>query len=331
MVGSFGRSHAPFLSVLATLGVTLGGLLVGYEPIGGDPDGMYRPIKTELARALQRGGFPFWSDRIGLGIPLVAESHAAAFYPLNWLLYGALSTSLAYRLAMWLHFAATGLTTYLYARTLGLEKWGGALAALAFALCGFQSSHAVHEPLYHAVPFLPLALTLAERHLIDGRLAWLAALSLGLGAAITLGHFQIQAWTGGLVVLTALWRVFGGETSWRRAVGLTVAVICAGAVSAPQLILTAELVRFVGFSRPIQELFLGSFPPAHWAQIVLPSLFLSFHGGPTSSYWASQSTSGREACLYVGTVTLVFAGVGLFAAKTDRWSSGAGSACSACV
>ncbi len=211
MVGSFGCNHTPFLAVLGTLGLALGGLLVGYEPIGGDPDGMYRPIKTELARPLQRGEFPFWSDRIGVGIPLVAESHAAAFYPPNWLLYGALSTPAAYRLAMWLHFAATGLTTYLYARTLGLEEWGGALAALAFAICGFQSSHAVHEPLYHAVPFLPLALTLAERYLVNGRLAWLAAVSLGLGAAITLGHFQIQAWTGGLVVLTAACRASSGE------------------------------------------------------------------------------------------------------------------------
>ncbi len=226
MVATLGRSHAPFLAVLGVLGLTLGGLLVGYEPVGDDPDGMYRPIKSELARALRTGGLPFWSDRIGVGMPLVAESHAAAFYPLNWLLYGVLSTPVAYRLAMWLHFAATGLATYLYARTLGLEKWGGALAALAFTICGFQSSHAVHEPLYHAVPYLPLALMLAERYLVNGRPAWLAALSLGLGAAFTLGHFQIQAWTGGLVVLTGVWRVLGRETSWRRAVGLAAAVVC---------------------------------------------------------------------------------------------------------
>lgn len=93
------------------LGLTLGGLLIGYEPVGGDPDGMYRPIKSELARALRTGRLPLWSDHIGVGITLVAESHAAAFYPLNRLLYGALSSPAAYRLAMWLHFAAAGLAT----------------------------------------------------------------------------------------------------------------------------------------------------------------------------------------------------------------------------
>ena len=56
----------------------MGGLLVGYEPVGGDPDRMYRPIKAELASSLRQGALPFWSDKLGLGVPLVAESHAAA-------------------------------------------------------------------------------------------------------------------------------------------------------------------------------------------------------------------------------------------------------------
>ena len=39
-----------------------------------------------------------------------------------------------------------------------------------------------------------------------GRPAWLALLPVALGLQWTLGHFQIQTWTGGLVVLTGLWR-----------------------------------------------------------------------------------------------------------------------------
>ena len=39
-------------------------------------------IKTELARALRQGRLLFWSNDLGLGVPLVAESHVAAWTPL---------------------------------------------------------------------------------------------------------------------------------------------------------------------------------------------------------------------------------------------------------
>src|SRR5271156_5982345 len=81
------RRHAPLVLAVALVGTVLGGLLVGYEPVGGDPDRLYRPLKSELARALKEGRVPYWSSRFGLGLPLVAESHVAAFYPPNLVLY----------------------------------------------------------------------------------------------------------------------------------------------------------------------------------------------------------------------------------------------------
>ena len=115
------------------VGIVLGGLLVGYEPVGGDPDRLYRPLKSELARSLAAGELPFWSDRFGLGVPLVAESHVAAFYPPNLLLYRVFDVSTAYRLSMWLHYVALVATTYGYARCLKLSPWGSALAGVAFS------------------------------------------------------------------------------------------------------------------------------------------------------------------------------------------------------
>src|SRR5437016_3123003 len=46
------RREGPLILALVLVGAILGGLLVGYEPVGGDPDRMYRPLKSELARAL---------------------------------------------------------------------------------------------------------------------------------------------------------------------------------------------------------------------------------------------------------------------------------------
>ena len=90
-------------------------VLIGFAPLGGDPELMYQPIKSELGRALAAGRLPFWSDRFGLGVPLIAESHAAAFYPPNWALYRLLEVGTAYRLTLWLHYAAIAAATFAYA------------------------------------------------------------------------------------------------------------------------------------------------------------------------------------------------------------------------
>jgi hypothetical protein len=300
---------------LVAVALTMSGLLVGYQPVSGDPDCLYRPIKAELASALISGTLPFWSDHFGLGVPLVAESHAAAFYPLNWISYRVLSVSSAYRLGMWLHYLALVVAMYGYARVLRLGPWGSGLAAVALSLCGFQMSHSCHEPFYHLLPYLPISLLLAERFLAEGQLVLLALLALALGAQFTLGHFQIQAWTAGLVILTGLWRSAFDKKSWLRAGGLMIAVGWAFAVASVQLLLTRDLIRASNFDRSIEFLTLFSFPPSHFAQAALPGLFSAFDNGTKSHYWATQRTSADEACLYIGTIPLILACCGLLARR----------------
>ena len=59
---------------------------------GGAGTRAYRPA------ACRSGAIAF-----GLGVPLAAESHVAAFYPPNWLFYRLWDVATAYRLTMWLH------------------------------------------------------------------------------------------------------------------------------------------------------------------------------------------------------------------------------------
>ena len=313
------RRHAPLLLALALVGSVLGGLLVGYEPVGGDPDRLYRPLKSELARALRAGRLPFWSSRFGLGIPLIAESHVAAFYPPNLLLYGVLDVSTAYRLSMWLHYVALVATTYLYARCLGLSGWGSALAGVSFALCGFQTIHSSHEPFYSVMPYLPLALALTERYMTGGRMIWLALLSVCLAFQWTLGHFQIQMWTGGLVILTALWRAGFDSRRWGRALGVIAAAGWGAAVAAVQLGLSWQFANTVRqTNRSPAELIYYSFPPAHWFELVLPRLIRELRLGPEDPYWFGQQTWGYEAALYVGTIPLIFACIAALGRPASR-------------
>jgi hypothetical protein len=153
---------------------------------------------------------------------------------------------------------------------------------------------------------------LAEWYLRSGR--WLAVVLLALawGAQLTLGHFQIQWWTAALVVLVGLWRAALEGRSWLRVLAVLIALGWGAAMASVQLLASWELARFVGFThRSFAELVFYGFPAAHWPELALPTLFRGATGGPEAGYWYSQGTTGYEACLYVGTVPLMLAFLGL--------------------
>ena len=291
-------------AAVGLVGIVLSPVLVGFGPFAGDPELMYQPIKAELAHALTDGQLPFWSDRFGLGVPLIAESHVAAFYPLNWLFYRVWNVSTAYRLTLFLHVLALSTSTYFYAHALGISRPGSALSAISFSLCGFQAVHAVHEPFYHLMPYLPLCLLLADRYATTGKWFWLAGLALAWGVQITLGHFQIQMWTGGLAFLAGSWRVLTADGRWAkkltRILGLGLGLAWGSAIAWVQLRLTWELTGVSGFVRPPQ--FLANFllPPAHWAQFALPEVFLGRPSGLGEAYWNLHGTTAGEAAPMLG-------------------------------
>src|SRR5216117_308365 len=106
-----------------------------------------------------------------------------------------------------------------------------------------------------------------------GRLVWLALLPVTLGLQWTLGHFQIQTWTGGLVIFTGVWRASFDRRSWWRVLGLIVGTGWGAAMAAVQLGLSWQFAELVGQTRrPVNELLFYSFPPLHWFELVLPRL-----------------------------------------------------------
>ena len=96
------------------------------------------------------------------------------------------------------------------------------------------------------MPYLPLALMIAERFMSSGRIFWLPLLALSLGLQWTLGHFQLQTWTGGLVLATGLWRAAFDHKAWRRALALVVATGWGIAIASRPTGTTWELAQFVG-------------------------------------------------------------------------------------
>ena len=307
------HARTPLIAACLAVGLLVGGLLVGYEPVGGDPDRIFRPIKAELAEALREWRLPFWSERLGLGVPLVAESHVGAFYPPNWPLYRFLSVSAAYRLSMWLHCFAIAAATFAYSRQIGNTPWGSALAALAFPFCGFLTIHSSHEWAYQNLAYLPICLLASDRYAQSGKLGWLAGLALLWGIQITLGHFQVQMWTGGLALGLGIWRVAADRQPWSRIVVLASGLLWGAGVAAVQLVPTWELAQLVGqTNRSFAELAYYSYPPGHWSELAVPGLFRRLAGGSEAPYWFTQQTTGFEASLFVGTIPMLLALIGVF-------------------
>jgi hypothetical protein len=214
---------------------------------------------------------------------------------------------------MWLHYLLLAGTTYAYARFLQLSSLAAAVSAVSFTFCGFQAIHSSHEPFYHALPYLPLALLLGEWYLATGRALGLVLLACAWGTQLTLGHFQLQMWTAGLVLLLGAWRAGRDGRPWRRLGGVTLALAWGAAVAAVQLLASWELARFVGFThRSFSELAFFGFPPAHWAELAFPGFLRGIPGGPEAAYWYASGTSGYEACFYVGTIPLILSFLGIF-------------------
>lgn len=300
------------LMAAVTVGMVACPLLMGFEPVGGDPDRLYRPLKAELSRALSEGTIPYWSDRFGTGMPLVAESHVAAYYPPNVVLYGLFGVATAYRLSMWLHLVACAALTALYAIQSGIGPWGSALAGIAFTFCGSLAIHASHECIYCAIAYLPLCLWLCQRFVETGKLCWLASLAMASGVQWTIGHFQIQTWTVGLFLLIGTFRVLADRHSPTRILALLVAAGWGIGIAAVQLWPSWELAEFVGqVNRSIEAKSFYSYPPAHFAELALPRLFRDISGGPTAGYWFGQQTTGHEAAFFIGALPLILAFVGL--------------------
>jgi hypothetical protein len=215
---------------------------------------------------------------------------------------------------MGLHMLALAGTTFAYARILGISGPGSAMASVSFGLCGFQAAHAVHEPFYSVMPYLPLCLLFADLYARSGRLHWLAFLALSWGTQVTLGHFQIQMWTAGLVLFCGGWRALSANRSKRqsivRIVGLLTSLCWGAAVAWVQLRLTWELRSVAGFVRPAELLAGSTFPPAQCAQFALPEVFLGIPGRISEVYWSRNGATAGEACAYAGIVPLILAFVG---------------------
>ncbi|MGB3059135.1 MAG: hypothetical protein WBE17_05295, partial [Anaerolineae bacterium] len=107
----------------------------------GDVYTYFTPYRDFAAAALREGKLPLWNPYLFLGVPFLANSQAAVFYPLHWPL-AWLSTPRAIVWTIVLHAWLGGAFTYGWLRHgLRLRPLAAWLGGIAFAGSGFIGGH----------------------------------------------------------------------------------------------------------------------------------------------------------------------------------------------
>lgn len=171
------------LAIWRTL-VTGGGL------VGGDTYPYFFPQKQVMAEALRNNQIPLWHDRTGLGYPLLAESQAGVFYPLNPFLYRFLDINSAYSTTVVLHYILAFLLTWRFVRTQNVSHGSALLAAVIFVYGWFPARVSLEWSIIGGVWF-PASLWMTDRLLRKPSLRRFACLSFVFAAHLLAGHFTL--------------------------------------------------------------------------------------------------------------------------------------------
>ena len=182
----------------------------------GDTFLYFYPYWQAAADALRDGRIPLWNPQLFMGAPLIANSQAGFFYPLNWPVWLLLPAPYAISASILLHLFIAGIGAYLAARrALGVGRWAALLTAVLFALGGYVTAQVEHINQLQGMAWLPWYLAVIGFRpqmggAADKKVALLgktAAFALLFSLQLLAGHSQTVFISGVMVVvwLAAQW------------------------------------------------------------------------------------------------------------------------------
>ncbi len=281
--------------------------------VEGDFSGQFVAFGAYQAARLWAGEVPLWNPYNNGGLPFIADTQAAVFYPPRLLTIAltGLSREWSYHaleLEMMAHVLLTSLLMY------GLIRWltagasgsvtGALIGAIVWAYGGFMTGYPpLQLALLEAVSWGPLILlgvhgaTAREQP----RAAWLLISGLGLGLSVLAGHPQTNWFLGWLAAAFLAWRVYRRRWPWTAFLtGGALLALLAAALAAVQLLPAVEYLQHTTRLAYGFEARRNGFPIQDVIQIVFPRVL---------SVWSP---------LYAGIVGLILAAIALWERTRDR-------------
>ncbi len=315
------RSHWPIL-ILLTLpfvflaDIWLGGRMLFLRDFFFN-DATMRIIHGE---ALRHGSFCLWYNN-QCGIPGAAQPHSGAFYPPNWM-FVLPWEEFSIRLWWTFHLGVSAVGWYALGRSWKLDKAPSLLASVAFTFGTYLVTWIEGAPAFTSMVWGPLVLMYTGRILsqtaesvsrgflptVQNNAGTIGMLSLFLGLQL-LANGEYFFYTGLITgIYVVVWWVW--KQNWRIAIYsmllLGVALVLAAALSAPQWVLTAELVPLSERAGEVDAMTrTASAHPRHWLTFLLP--FLYGRPGYPDKFWAPTLYEFGMCHCYLGLVPLVSA------------------------
>jgi hypothetical protein len=274
------------------------------------------------AQSLKAGqGFPQWDAYLQGGMPYIAAMHGDIFYP-TFLLRMLLPTDVAMTWGFIIHLILAGLLTYGFLRALGLGFYASLIGGLAYMMSGPIAAYVSpgHDGKLFVSSLLPLSMWMLLRWMRDGRLWAVGALALTIGLAVLSPHPQLLQYlllaSGSFALFLALTGPLPRLAAFKRLGAALGAVMLGGAIGAVQYLPVRGYVSWsprgaggsqtgwehaVSYSMPIEELL---------------NTFIPEFSGILDAYWGRNQIHFHSE--YVGVVTLILAGAGMFAAMFPR-------------
>lgn len=166
------------------------GVFVAGDYGGSDFTDFFLSTKYFLRQSIQEKKLPSWSPLMGTGFPLLDEGQIQTFFPLSFL-FLFLPFWVAHNLNLILPIFLSGLSFYLFLRSLKLKFLSSLFGALAFSFSAPLILNLKHPPILSTAIFLPLELALILLFFERRKWIFLALLSLVTGIKFLTGSPQL--------------------------------------------------------------------------------------------------------------------------------------------
>jgi hypothetical protein len=308
------KRHLVFLSILAMV------VMIAYpawflpEALGFDDlTRLNAPQRMLLPWFYLHGHLPLWNPFSFGGQPFLAAGQSGPLYLPN-ILFLMLPIVSALKWSYIFHQLLAAFGTYAVVWRLGRTRLGALVGGLAFVTSGFMIGHQIHTQMFDAMSWLPLIFWFALKALDHFSWPNIAGLSACVAVEIYAGHPQVTFYillTVSLYTLLTLLQV-RTRRQLNRSFGVLSGILLGLALSAPQWLLTLDLVSYSNRDNVTPAFLLkGSLPVSGFLQFLTPFTAGGGYSGQSFSlrqfFDLYQTPLFWEFTSYVGLIVLILA------------------------
>jgi hypothetical protein len=290
------------------------------------------PFYNLLFDSFQKfGRIPFWNPFSYSGQPMDGNPLVALFFPVNWI-FAVVSPNQAFGFIFLLYVAISGIATYLFAKTIGLGKYGSLLSALSFMFSGHMVIRTYGGNLDNVGIYMlmPVVMLFIERSLKEKDLSYVGMAGFAVGMQL-LGNTAtamysffaeglyfilriayddfIEGWVGSGEIFAALKK--SALSRWNISavvIFLSVAILISAVQLMPSYVLATQTLRAERIGSEIGSGY--AMPMKQFVTFIAPESFGTFLD---YSYWGERNF--WELVMYVSVTTSLLASSTLLTIK----------------